>query len=422
MAVEAPVSNFILSKHDDHTLATASYMPLMAICMLVESPVIDLLTTSTTLGAKKSAYPVLRQYAFLCCLVVTLVHAVVVFTPLYHALTLNVLKLKPEIAATAHVPMMIMTPWAAFVGLRRYRQGLMIRNGETKKIGFGTFLRMAAVVLVGTVLSLTTKWPGLVVVACGLVASVLVESAYINWASRGIAAASLASTEPDPDAPTLASVFKFHLPLFGTMLIIMSMSLVVTAALSRGLAPVVTMAAWQLAASTVWLFRTVLFALPEMIISLFDEGRNADMLLKFSTKTGLVCSGIMLVAVVTGADKLFFSKGYQAEANVAASASLAFALCMALPIVSAWLSYCRAALTAKHDTTSRFWAIIVDVVVLFVMLELGLWLKWPGVVNASVAVTASLVAELSYLALCWKKLQEREARKTALAQADAETC
>ncbi|MBX3110831.1 MAG: hypothetical protein KF857_02385 [Fimbriimonadaceae bacterium] len=418
MAVEAPVSNFILSRHPDPTLTTASYMPLMAMCMLIESPVIDLLTTSTTLGAKKSAFPVLKQYAGLLCLLVTLVHALVVFTPLYDILTLGALKLEPEIARTAHVPMMIMTPWAGFVGQRRYLQGLMIRNGETKRIGFGTFLRMATVVVCGAGLTLLTKLPGLVVVAWGLVASVAVEAGYIRWASRRVVATYTDAPDDGVDAPTLSSVLHFHLPLFGTMLIIMSMSLVVTAALSRGMDAVVSLAAWQLAASTVWLFRTVLFALPEMIISQFEGGHNAAMLFKFSTTVGLVCSGVMLIAVVTGLDRFIFRVGFDAEATVAASASLAFALCVALPIVSAWISYVRAALTAKHDTASRFWAIIVDVAVLFAMLEVGVRLRWPGVVNASVALTLALAVETAFLASRWQRLKAREAMNAALAAAD----
>ena len=418
MSVEAPVSNFILSRHPDPTLATAAFLPLMAMCMLIESPVIDLLTTSTTLGARRSAYPVLKQYAKYACFFVTAVHALVVFTPLYDLLTLHVLKLEPQIAQTAHIPMMIMTPWAGFVGWRRFLQGLMIRNGETKRIGVGTLLRMSTVVLSGTVLTLATKLPGLVVVAIGLLLSVVAESTYIRYASRTVVAAYTARTEPDPDAPTLRSVFNFHLPLFGTMLIIMSMSLVVTAALSRGMDPVVSLAAWQLASSTVWLFRTILFALPEMIISQFESGHNAQMLFRFSTAVGVACSLVMLVAVVTGLDKIFFHLGYDAEVNVAAAASVAFGLCITLPIISAWLSYCRAALTAKHETKSRFWAIIVDVVVLVVMLELGVKLKWPGVINASAAVTASLVAEVAYLAYRWHRFQEVE--KSLLRPAQAE--
>ncbi|MBS1707533.1 MAG: hypothetical protein JSS65_02300 [Armatimonadetes bacterium] len=420
MSVEAPVSNFILSLHADPTLATAAFLPMMAMCMFIESPVIDLLTTSTTLGARRSAYPVLRRYAQLACLWVTLVHALVVFTPLYDLLALRALNLQPDVARTAHGPLMIMTCWAGFVGWRRYLQGLMIRNGETRKIGVGTFLRMSTVVVSGLILTKSTHLPGLVIVAIGLLASVVAESLYIHWASRPTVALYLRTGHEDDDGSiTLASVFKFHLPLVGTMLIVMSLTMVVTAALGKGLDSVVSLAAWQLASSSVWLFRTITFALPEVIISKFEGGKNAQFFFRFSTLVGGACSAVMAVAVLFGIETIAFKEGYQAEPNVVKAASLAFAICVALPLVSAWLSYCRAALTAMHDTSSRFWAIIVDIAVLFGMLQLGLLLRWPGVVNAGVATTTSLSVEALFLAHKWRVMRDRMQGKNDLAHAES---
>lgn len=418
MSVETPVSNFILSLHRDPTLATAAFLPMMAMCMLVESPVIDLLTTSTTLGALKGAYPVLRRYARLCCMAVTLVHAAVVFTPLYWVLTRGVLKLEADVAETAHVPMMIMTVWAGFVGWRRFLQGLMIRRGETKRIGFGTLLRVVTVVASGTILTFATRLPGLVIVAIGLLASVVAECTYIIWASKPTVAVFEAVQHGGDDEVDIGRVFRFHMPLFGTMLVIMSMSLVVTGALGRSLDSVVSLAAWQLASSTAWVFRTVNFALPEVIIARFEDGLNAKVFFRFATIVGGVCTAVLGVSVLFGWQTLFFDRIYHAERIVNTAASLGFALCILMPLLSAWLSYCRAALTARHDTGSRFWAIIVDLAVLCVMLQVGLLMKWPGVVNTAVAMTTALIAEVGFLSMRWRRSIALKPLDTGLAHVE----
>jgi Na+-driven multidrug efflux pump len=107
----------------------------------IESPVIMLLATSTAPGPAKSYYTMRRSVIWVN-LLVTLVAFLVAFTPLYHWLVFTLMGIPAHIAEAAQPGMEIMTFWSAAIGVRRFLQGVLIRQGETRWIGYGTLLRL----------------------------------------------------------------------------------------------------------------------------------------------------------------------------------------------------------------------------------------------------------------------------------------
>src|SRR5690348_7275823 len=97
MSVEGPVCVSIISRLSDARVQTASYFVLQSLSLWIESPVIDLLTTSTTLAKNKQSYAQLSRFVWWVMLWVTLVHLILSATPVYGLLMRNVLGLPEEV-------------------------------------------------------------------------------------------------------------------------------------------------------------------------------------------------------------------------------------------------------------------------------------------------------------------------------------
>jgi progressive ankylosis protein len=404
MAIESPVSIGIISRLPEAQVSTAAFLSMMALSMWIESPVIDLLATSTTLGKNRRSYKALSRFTWALMLWVTAVHALVTLTPLYWLVTIAILDLPQEVAEAARVGMAILIPWSAFIGWRRYLQGLMIRHGQTKMVGVGTFVRMVTLVLIGVGLFFFAPWPSLVIAALALLGSVIAESLFIHWASRPVIRERYTADDPeDADELDTRKLLKFHLPLTATTMVMFLGGPVVAAALARVPNPVLMLAGWQVATSMLFLIRTITFALPEVIIALHRDAQTARILKRFCIAVGGALSGLLLLMAATGLDRWFFITVLGAEQGVAEIAHYGFLGGALMPLVGSLQAYLRGMLTAYHLTVARFVAVIASMSFLIALLAIGVWLQLHGMLLAGMALTIAMTAELAVLAVSWRR-------------------
>lgn len=400
MAAESPICLAVISRLDNAKVNTAAFQLLLPLAIFIESPVIDLLSTSTTLGKSKQAYRVLTRFALIMMTVVTVVHAIACWTPLWGVITNHIIKVDPAVADAALWPMRIMTFWSACVGWRRYLQGIMIRAGVTRPIGFGTLVRVMTVGITGLILYFTTKMDGLVIASIGLALSVFAECMFIHFASKDVVHRVL--VEPDSDSHiTLGDLFKFHLPLTASTMVMLAGGPTLSWALSKSIDGVTQMAAWQIAFSLLWMFRTVTFALPEAVIALNTGAPSRKTLLLFCLQIGSGCSLLMVAFHLTGLDKLWFGNVLGAKAELIPLAAGAFFMNAVLPLTNAMGSCFKGFLTSAKQTPSRLVAIVIGVVTYVTLLVIGVQRGWDGIVNGTIATVFGQGIELLALVVAW---------------------
>lgn len=399
MAIEAPTCVRIISNLGQGTTKdvwTAAFQVLMAYSLFIESPVIDLLSTSTTLTKSKKSFATVSRFVWLLMAWCTVIHALAVTPGIYHAITAN---LNPAVAKALHLPLAVMIPWSACIGWRRYKQGILIRNGQTRVIGLGTFLRVATIFGVGFGLAAVAPLSGIMICAIALMCSVSAEAMFIHVAARRVIAELPESADEKP--LTLGSLSKFHFPLTITTMVTLSTGLVITEALKRVPDSVTAMAGWQVALTMVWLHRTIVFALPEVVITLYKGPESESVLRRFSLGVGFGLSGLMFLFALTGIDRLIFSQLLGASPQTVETAHQAFLLQGFLPLISAIQSFARGVLTAKHQNVSRLYAVMLSLAVLVGLLALGVAMGLPGIQVAAAAMSISLLVELMVL---WRAL------------------
>jgi hypothetical protein len=407
MAVEGPVAIGIISRLPQAEVNQAAFVALMGLSIFIESPVIDLLATSTTLATDRARYLALRNFTLLVMAAVTAIHALVALTPLFDVIAYGALALDPSVGEVLRPAMAIMIPWSAFIGWRRFLQGVMIRNGQTRAVGAGTVLRLATLIATGLALFSTTRMTGVSIVAIALVASVAVECLFVQLLARGAVRRTLGQPAA-PGTMGLRALAGFHFPLTASTVLVMSTSPMIVATLGRAAEPVAMQAAWAVGMSFLWLFRTVTYALPEAVIALYrqDPSRRGP-LGRFCVAVGLGASSLLFLTTVTPLDGWFFVQVLQADPRTSALAGTMLLFTSMVPLCNAAMSYFRALLTAHYMTSARLLAIAVAVVTMASSLYLGLLAGLPGYALPGLGLTLGHAAELGVLRACWRRLQGR---------------
>lgn len=441
MAVESPICVTVLSRLPAAELNTAAFLILMSIALFIESPIIDLLSTSTTLSKNHHNFSVLSRFVWILVFGTAFVHAVVILTPLYWVVTERILGVPLPVAQAARFGLAFMIPWSPAIAWRRYRQGILIRFHRTRMVGFGTAVRVSTIALVNLVLFFTTRLPGVEIVGIALVSAVCAEALFAHWASVPVVREHLSQTsspkldaddkfepadaplelsdsllavgnieEPSQEDPrqgplTMRKLLAFHSPLVLTTMVALVGMPTVSAFLSKSPEPVRSLAAWQVAFSLLWLFRTITFALPEVVITLYNDEQSAKKLRDFCIWIGFATSSAALFFAASRLDIWFFTHVYKSADETARVAHLAFFAAAPLGFIAAIQGYVRGMLTAHHLNVARFTAVLVGIVALVGGLWIGLHSPWRGVLASAVAFNFALVAELLVLLFSWKRGQ-----------------
>ena len=407
MAIESPISVGVLSRLPQPELSTAAFFIMMSLALWIESPVIDFLSTSTTLAKNRDNFTVLTKFVLWIVGLVTALHALVAFTPLFDWIAVDLMGVPENVALAAKPGFQIMTLWSAFIGWRRFLQGVLIRFGATKRIGFGTFVRVSAMTVTAVLLYFLTGLRGVEIAAISLMASVASEAVYIHIAAASIVRNRLDLAVDSPsDVPlTMRKLFSFHAPLTATTTVMMLGSPLVAWALAKAASPELVLAGWQVSSTLAWLCRTVVFALPEVVITLYRDEQSADKLRRFCIGVGLFTSGALVLLAASRLDVLFFTGVLKASPSVAEVAHTAFFAVAALPLIGALQSYVRGMLTAHHLTVARFTAVMVAMAALALFLFFTIAIGLAGVVSAAMALTAAMLAELLVLAASFRRAQ-----------------
>ena len=126
-----------------------------------------MLAASTALSRDWPSYIKLRRFMNGLGLSLTLIHLLIVATPVYFFLARDLIHAPEEIIGPARIGLLIMLPWTWSIAYRRFHQGVLIRFGHSLKVGLGTVARLCADVAVLT-LGFFAGWPGIVVATCAL--------------------------------------------------------------------------------------------------------------------------------------------------------------------------------------------------------------------------------------------------------------
>lgn len=258
MAAEGPALSAIVARLAEPEINLAAFGGIVyPLALIIEAPIIMLLSASTALSKDWDSYRKLRRFMMWMGAALTAVHVLVAFTPLYDLVVVQLIRPPAEIVELARIGLMITVPWTWAIAYRRFKQGVLIRFGRSRAVGLGSFVRLSADGVVLAAGYMIGTMPGVVVAASALIAGVMSEAAYAGLRARPVVEHQLKKAPSVEDPLTARSFVDFYTPLAMTSLFRLLAEPLSSAALSRMLRALDSLAVWSIVTGFVFLLRSV---------------------------------------------------------------------------------------------------------------------------------------------------------------------
>jgi hypothetical protein len=410
MGSEMPFVNAALARLPEAQRMIAAFGIVGSLSITIESPVIMLLSTSTALARTRQSYLMLRRFTLHLMAATTVLHVLVGWTPLFDVIVRGWMGVPAPIVEPVRLGMRLMVFWSAAIAWRRFRQGLMIRYGATRYVGQGTVARLLASAGTATLLALSGRVPGIAVGTVALSVGVIVEALYAHWAARALIVRQFGPGAPQPVEPPLSygALVQFHTPLAASTLLFLLTQPLISAALARLPNPELVLAAWPVTSGLLFITRSPVLALPEVIIALIDQPGSRPVLRAFALRVGAVCLLALALLGFTPLGRLYFETLIGVDASLGRLAGVGLQVAIALPLLMAWQSWFRGELTAQRATPAITLSVMANLATMAAALAAGVALAAPGVALAGVALTISTAAETATLWAASIRLRERQ--------------
>ncbi|MCX7993315.1 MAG: hypothetical protein N2651_06560 [Fimbriimonadales bacterium] len=354
MMLESPATNAVLARFAEPSIQIAGFGVALGLSLLIESPVIMLLATAIALvSGRESFYAVLR-FVLTLMLSLTLLTALIAFTPLYDLIALRVLGLPERVAHAGRIAMQVMLLWTAAIGWRRFLQGVLVRYGGARFVSWGTAIRLTSIVAVGVGLLWWDGLPGAVVGACMVMAGVIVEAIVATLFALPILRERVLSHYEAGAPLSQRAVWRFHLPLAGTTLLTLLVHPLTAAALARLPQPELAIAAWQVVFGSLLALRSWGFALQEAGVAVLQQGTALRELLRFTHKVALGTTLALGILAFTPLTSVFTERLLALRGELATPVQFGLQLCLLLPALTAYGSYLRGALIHAKRTPAVY--------------------------------------------------------------------
>ncbi|HEX6086545.1 MAG TPA: hypothetical protein VF266_18595 [Thermoanaerobaculia bacterium] len=392
MALEGPYIAAIVARMPAAAHSLAAYGVATSLAWLIESPIMMLLSAATALVRDRASYLALRRFTAILNALVTLGMIVLAIPPVFRFVGETLIGLPPEIARLAHLSTIIMIPWPAAIGYRRFYPGILVRHHLTRRVAYGTVLRLVSMSVTAAVLAFAFELPGAAIGACALLAGVVFEAAASRWMARHVVRDLMRGSEGT--LLRFADIARFYFPLALTSMLSMALGPLVTFGLGRGRAPLESLAVWPVVNSLAFMFRSGGVAFQEVGIALPDTPvvrRTASFLGIASTV------GLALVAF-TPLESLWFVDVSGLSPALAAFAIWPVRVLALLPALEYLLSIQRARWIVAHRTGAVTTATAIEAGGLALALFFTIaTFDMVGAVGGAIAMIVGRLAANAYL-------------------------
>jgi progressive ankylosis protein len=241
MAAEGPFLAAIIARLGDPKFNLAAHGVAFAFAILIEAPVIMLMSASTALVEDSRTYRRLRNFANVLNAGSTAILLVVLIPGVYSVLMERLIGLPPEVARLTYGALWILLPWPAAIGYRRFLHGLLIRSGRTRLVAVGTLLRLISMSATALILFVYTELPGAWVGAAAMSTGVVTEAIAARFmAVRTVRELLARERGIDDDSPAhdgYRAIAAFYYPLALTSVIGLTVQPMLTFFMGRAPAP-----------------------------------------------------------------------------------------------------------------------------------------------------------------------------------------
>jgi len=392
MSLEPPFLAAVIARLAEPKENLAAFGVSFAVAVLVESPIIMILSASTALVQGPVSYRRLRNFTYGINGILTVAMIAMLLTPLWRWLAADLLRLPGNVAGLTQSALWILVPWPAAIGYRRFYQGLLIRQGQTRRVAYGTVVRMVSVTTTVVVLYMFSDLAGVLVAAWGLTLGVAAEAVASRFMARE---AVRDSKDGEADMISYRRIVRFYWPLAMTSVIGLAAHPVVTFFMGYARFPLESLAVLPVVNSLSFIFRAVGISYQEVAIAVLarDPGSHPAVARFAAWLSGLSALAMALI-VFTPLSTVWFRTISGLSAELTAFALTPARILVLLPALSVMLSLQRAILVHGRNTAPITWATALEIGGIVA----ALWIGTAGL--NLVGATAAAIAFIAGRLLC----------------------
>jgi hypothetical protein len=414
MIGEMPLTSAIISRLPLPEVNLAAWGIVFNLAIMIQAPGTMLLAASTAMVVGAASYLRLRRIAFSILAVLTLVHVLIGFTPLFDLVLRELLGLPPEVVDASRMAMMLVVPWSFGTGTRRFFHGILIRYGQSRAVIAGTLVRLTAdIVILGAGLIIGSV-EGATLTAAAMTAAVLLEALYAWLRVRPVIRDQVLTNTADRIPFAYADFARFYTPLVVTTLLSLSTVTLISAALARMPGSLASLATWPVVFGFLMLWQSVAFAYQEVVISMLRRPGAVEVLLKVTKQLALGVTLVLGTALITPLAYWWFHSGAALPPELTSLAQGALLLGLFIPALRAIQSWQQGTIVYGRNTGPMLESVVVFLAVTAGVLALGMSMPLASGLYAGMAAYAlGMAAQTAWLAIRIRplliRLRERDA-------------
>lgn len=401
MSVENPYLASFIARLPEPKYNLAAFGVAFSFALIFEAPIIMIMSASTALVSNRDAFYKLRRFIYTLNTAVTVIFLIGLIPPVYYYITETLINLPTEVAHLTHGSLLLLLPWPAAIGYRRFYQGILIRNNLTNRVAYGTIVRLGSMSITAVILYLF-KLPGAYVGGAALSIGVTGEAI----ASRIMARVPVKKlkTEPITHTPTenpltYKFITRFYYPLALMSMIYLGVQPLMTFFVGKSRMALESLAVIPVVNGLVFVFRSLGLSYMEAVVAIIGKHKeNYIPLRNFAYALfAFVVGGLSLIAFTPLASVWFRDiSGLSVElGNFAYFPTQIMAL---MPGFVAFLCFQRGVVVNSRKTSPITWTTVIEagtmVAVLFITIT---FFNFVGAVGIACAYVAGSFAANIYL-------------------------
>lgn len=351
MAVEVPFLAAVIGRQSEPTGNLAAFGVAYAFAVLVESPVIMLMSAATALVHDADRYRRLRRFMWALNLASTGLLLVVLMPPVFDVVLRRGVGLPDAVADLVYGALWLLLPWPAAIGYRRFLHGVLIQAGRTRRVAIGTAVRLLGMGGSALLLALTAL-PGVWVAAASLSVGVVVEALVAAMmAAEPVRALENRAPEPFAEPLRYGAIARFYYPLALTSFIGLTARPLLTFFMGRAPAPVESLALFPVVGSLVFVFGSLGLSFQEAAIALVGRDlEHRQPLRRFAVGLAIAASGVLALFAFTPLAGVWYGRVSGLPPALVTLAVVPTRMAVLLPLLSVALAFQRAVLVRAGTT------------------------------------------------------------------------
>ena len=399
MSLEGPYLSALIARLAEPKFNLAAYGVAFSLALIVEAPIIMMMSASTALVKDYRSFKALRKFNWGLIFLLSFVMIIFIIPPIFYFVTETLIGLPREVSKLTHIAVIILIPWPGAIGFRRFYQGILIRNNLTRLVAYGTIIRLLSMSLMALILYFLTDVPGVVVGASALSTAVVCEALASKFMTREIVQRIKSQVDISTEDLTLKEILDFYYPLAITSLLTLGIQPFVTFFIGQSRMALESFAVMPVVTSFVFIFRSLGLSYQEVVIALIGENREGYLQLRrFGFRLALFVASILIVIAFSPLSEIWFKIISGLSDSLTEFAKAPLMIMSFFPALTVLISFQRAILVNVKDTKQITYGTAIEFIGIIIVIALCIKIfSFVGAVAATISFVIGRIAACTFL-------------------------